>query len=323
MTGGAPPGNDFSISASPSSTTIAAGSSGSVTIGTATTSGVAQTVNLSVSGAPSGVTATLTPTSVSSGQSATLSISTTSAAAAGTFTLTVTGSATSGSHSAAVSLTVTTAGGGPTVLSNGVGVGNLSGAQNSQRFFVLNVPASQSTLSFRISGGTGDADLYVRFGAQPTTATFDCRPFVTGNNETCTFTNPAAGNWFVMLNGFAAYSGVTLVGTFAADTTTPLSNGVTVSGISGASGSQQFWKLTVPAGKTSLNIHIAGGTGDADLYVRRGSRPTTATFDCRPFVNGNNETCTFTNPVAADYFVMIRGFAAFSGVSLTGTYSPP
>jgi len=314
--------NDFSIAASPTSVSVAQGGAGSSTISTATTSGAAQTVSLSVTGAPAGVTATLSPTSVTSGASSTLSISATSTATTGTFTLTVTGSAASGSHSATVSLTVTAAAGGATPLSNGVAVTNLSGATNSQQFFVLAVPAGQTSLTFQISGGTGDADMYVRFGAQPTTATFDCRPFVNGNAETCSFTNPAAGNWFVMLNGFSAYSGVTLRGTFAADTTTALTNGVPVTGISGASGSQQFWKLTVPAGKTQVVFQTSGGTGDADLYVRRGARPTTATFDCRPFITGNNETCTFTNPVAADYFVMIRGFSAFSGVTLKGTTTP-
>ncbi|TMB28893.1 MAG: hypothetical protein E6J62_16955 [Deltaproteobacteria bacterium] len=123
-----------------------------------------------------------------------------------------------------------------------------------------------------------------------------------------------------MLNGFAAYSGVTLKATYATDTTTPLGNNVPVTNISGASGSQQFWKLTVPSGQTQVVFNISGGTGDADLYVRRGARPTTATFDCRPFINGNNETCTFTNPVAGDYFVMLRGFAAFSGVTLVGHF---
>lgn len=57
-----------------------------------------------------------------------------------------------------------------------------------------------------MTGGTGDADLYVRRGAQPTTATYDCRPFLTGSNEACSFNNPTAGDYFVMLNGFAAYS---------------------------------------------------------------------------------------------------------------------
>jgi serine protease len=50
--------------------------------------------------------------------------------------------------------------------------------------------------------------------------------------------------------------------------------------------------------------------------VRRGTKPTTTTFDCRPFVNGNAETCTFRNSAPADYSIMVRGFSAFTGVTL-------
>jgi len=184
----------------------------------------------------------------------------------------------------------------------------------------MNVPAGKDALTISISGGTGDADLYVRFGSQPTTSAFDCRPFINGNNETCTVNAPAAGSYFVMIRGFSTYSGVTLTG--RTTVTAALTSGVPVTGISGASASQQFWKLSVPAGKTSLTFTISGGTGDADLYVRLGAKPTTSTFNCRPFLNGNSETCSFTNPSAGDWYVMIRGFATFSGVTLTGTFTP-
>jgi hypothetical protein len=102
--------NNFSISASPTSLTVAQGTSKTATISTATTSGAAQTVSLSVSGAPAGVTASLSPTSVTSGGSSTLTVTAASTAAAGTFTLTVTGTAASGSHTASVSVTVGAAG---------------------------------------------------------------------------------------------------------------------------------------------------------------------------------------------------------------------
>ena len=100
-----------------------------------------------------------------------------------------------------------------------------------------------------------------------------------------------------------------------------LTNGVPVTGISGAQGSQQYWRLNVPASKTAT-FTISGGTGDADMYVRKGSRPTTSTYDCRPYINGNNETCTLTNSgtAAADYYVMLRGYLSFSGVTLKGSY---
>jgi len=316
---GPPPPPDFSVSISPASNTVAAGGSVAYTVSTGALNGSTQSISLSVSGLPAGVTGSFSANPVTAGGSSTLTLTAASTAAATTATFTVTGTSGTVSHSASASVTVTAAN-GDTQLQNGVAVTNLSGATNSQQFFFIAVPAGQASLTVQISGGTGDADLYVRFGAHPTTSTFDCRPFINGNNETCSFTNPAAGNWFIMLNGFASYSGVTLKATYAVDTTTPLSNNVPVTNISGASGSQQFWKLTVPSGQTQVVFNISGGTGDADLYVRRGARPTTATFDCRPFINGNNETCTFTNPVAGDYFVMLRGFAAFSGVTLVGHF---
>jgi serine protease len=100
-----------------------------------------------------------------------------------------------------------------------------------------------------------------------------------------------------------------------------LQNGVPVTGISGASGSQQFWTIDVPAGASNLVIATSGGTGDADLYVRFGSAPTTSTYNCRPYLNGNNETCSFATPQTGTYHVMLRGYTSFSGVTLTGSYT--
>lgn len=61
-----------------------------------------------------------------------------------------------------------------------------------------------------ISGGSGDADLYVRFGAAPTTNAFDCRPYVGGNSESCEFNPASSGDYYVMINAYQAYSGLTL-----------------------------------------------------------------------------------------------------------------
>jgi hypothetical protein len=310
---------DFSVSLTPATRTVAAGSSATYTAATTAVNGSSQAISFSVSGLPAGVTASFSPASVTAGGSATLTLTAASTAAAATATFTVTGTSGAVAHSATASVTVT-AGSGDTPLANGVAVSNLSGATGSQSFFFISVPAGQASLTVQISGGTGDADLYVRLGSRPTLSAYNCRPYLNGNSETCTIASPAAGDWYVLLNGYAAYSGVTLKATYAADTTTALANGVPVTGISGASGSNQFWKLSVPASQAKVVFTISGGTGDADLYVRRGSRPTTTAYDCRPYVGGNNETCTFTSPVAGDYYVMLRGYTAYSGVTLKGQY---
>ena len=52
--------------------------------------------------------------------------------------------------------------------------------------------------------GTGDADLYVKFGAQPTEAAYDCRPYGEDSNETCNLTAPAAATTaYVAVKGYA------------------------------------------------------------------------------------------------------------------------
>ncbi|MEU5691750.1 M4 family metallopeptidase [Actinosynnema sp. NPDC020468] len=109
--GGQPPANDFGLVLNPTSGSAAAGASLTSTVATSVTAGESQKVGLTVSGAPSGVTASVSPGSVAAGENATLSISIGSSVAAGTYTLTVTGAGTSVSHTATYTLTVT--GGNP------------------------------------------------------------------------------------------------------------------------------------------------------------------------------------------------------------------
>jgi hypothetical protein len=211
-------------------------------------------------------------------------------------------------------------GGEPVILENGVSKTGIAGARGEFKHFVMEVPAGATNLSFIVSGGTGDADLYVRRGSQPTQQAFDCRPFRSGNAERCDFAAPAAGTYFVSLHAFAAFSGANLVGQFTAGNTNPGFPGVelTRTGVSGARNQFVNFTLNVPTGASKVTFQISGGTGDSDLYVRRGTAPTTTTFDCRPFLNGNNETCTINAPAAGTFHIGVRGFTAFSGVTLTG-----
>ena len=208
------------------------------------------------------------------------------------------------------------------VLQNGIPVSGLSGTSGSQRFWTMSVPAGVSNLVFQTSGGTGDANLYVRYGSAPSMTTYDCRPFLSGNSETCSFASPAAGTWHVTVVGDDPYSGLTLVGSYQTAPPT-LQNGVPVSGVSGTMGSQQLWTMSVPPGASSLQVQTSGGTGDLDLYVRYGSAPTMSTYDCRPFASDNNETCSFASPAAGTWYVMLVGDDPYSGATLVGSYQTP
>ncbi len=103
-----------------------------------------------------------------------------------------------------------------------------------------------------------------------------------------------------------------------------LANAVARTGLSssGARGSFVVYKVIVPAGKTRLTVRMSGGTGDADLFVRRGTKPTAATFDCSSELGGNDEQCIINNPAADTWFVGVMVWDAYAGASLTATLIP-
>jgi vibriolysin len=114
----------------------------------------------------------------------------------------------------AVGVGVTTPPPSCTLLTNGVVRTGISGAASSQQYFCLDAPANVP-VAITMSGGTGDADMYVKFGAAPTTSSYDCRPYLTGNNETCNqAARTTAGRYWIMLRGYSAYSGVSLKGQY-------------------------------------------------------------------------------------------------------------
>lgn len=95
--------------------------------------------------------------------------------------------------------------------------------------------------------------------------------------------------------------------------------------VAGSRGSEQHWTLDVPATAKRLKFAMAGASGDADLYVRFGEKPTATEYDCRPFVTGSNEVCDIGVVRAGTWHVMVRGYADFAGLAVSGSYTdePP
>jgi fibronectin type 3 domain-containing protein len=166
----------------------------------------------------------------------------------------------------------TTQSGPSTVLTNGVPVTGISGALNSQQTWTMVVPAGATGLSFAISGGTGDADMYVRFGSAPTLTTYDCRPYLNGNAETCNIATAQAGTYYVMLHAYTAYSGVSLVGNYSAGCTPPAApTGLSASAVSS---SQINLSWTASSGATSYTVSRSTTSGGP--YSSVGTSATTS-----------------------------------------------
>src|SRR5690606_20859136 len=83
-------------------------------------------------------------------------------------------------------------------------------ARNEKKSYTTPTLA-EGTYEFQLTG-SGDADLYVRVGREPTLSQYDCRPYKSGSNESCRVTLSQPTTIGVMVNGYAASSTFKLVG---------------------------------------------------------------------------------------------------------------
>ncbi len=140
--------------------------------------------------------------------------------------------------------------------------------------------------------------------------------FVAGANGVCKAAKDKAYN---LTDVAAAFSSVGITATECGGVTNPGNSG-TLTNLSATKGNWTRNTITVPAGMSTLTVTISGGTGDADLYLRFGSQPTTTSYTCRPYKNGNNESCVINNPSAGTWHVGIRAYSTFSGVTQNWNY---
>jgi hypothetical protein len=278
--------------------------------------------------------------------------------------------------------------------------------------------------------GTGDADLHVHFGEQPTDAKYTCRPYGGTSTEECVGVVPAgATKMFVSAKGYADSSAVdinittggsapttyvfnkdakawsyfktqvqyiseassstdgnlsTRIDTYThndtyeyileldaagniiggewvgssrmahpdfvwlplgAGTTSVAGGAITYANVKAIVDESVKDNSTPPASTTEETVNESGklakneekklgpykvaaggklvaettGTGDVDLYVKKGTAPTTSSYDCRPYKSGSKESCTSEG--GTDVFVTVRGYAATSDFKVTIKYT--
>lgn len=208
--------------------------------------------------------------------------------------------------------------GGPLVLGQAV---RIQGQAGSVKTFTVEVPTGTGSLLVQALAGSGDADMYVTFGAPPATnGPFDCFSESFSDDEECHIDDPAAGTWYISIVGYTSYSGVNLVASLGTGTgAIALQNAVTVTNISGTLNSARLYSIMVPEGATQLGVELSGPNGDADLYVRRGAPPTVVSYSCASAETDSNELCTVGLPDAGRWYILIDGYAAYTGLSLTAS----
>jgi hypothetical protein len=214
----------------------------------------------------------------------------------------------------------------PTVTQLSPGVPKMiDGETDSTGLAYFNVPSGTQILQVTLRGGSGDPDMYV---IDPD-GYYDLSGR-DGSNETITYVNPKAGDWWVEVDGYYAYSGVRLTASFVTPET--LAPG-TRAGLNGVVGSELLYKITVPENTAYLKVGTSGGTGDVDLFLRRGtpatcqlsdSVTTACAYTYASADDGNRETLAIMSPAAGDWYLDLSaydvdGILGYSDVTLTTT----
>ncbi|RJG49898.1 pre-peptidase C-terminal domain-containing protein [Motilimonas pumila] len=205
-------------------------------------------------------------------------------------------------------------------LTNGVPQTAISSNKGEKQEFTIVIPAGAKNLTINISGGSGDADLYVKHGSSPSSNSYDCRPYKNGNTENCSFATPSSGTYYISLKGYSNFAGVNLTASFSQGDSGGQTGGETITNLAANKGDWQYGEFTLPTGLSQLTVSISGGSGDADLYLRSASKPTSSSYHCRPYKNGNSETCTITNPAAGTWHWGTKAYASYSGLTLSYQY---
>ncbi|GLZ41972.1 hypothetical protein Acsp05_55960 [Actinokineospora sp. NBRC 105648] len=197
------PNSEFSLAVNPSSGTVQPGESATATVSTTTTSGTAQTVALTATGQPSGVTVTFNPASVQSGASSTVNIATGARTAAGTYTITIKGTGTATNHTVTYTLTV---GGQPPVNDFSIAVNPTTATVDA---------GNSATTSVSTATTAGSAQsLTLAAKGLPAGATASFNPSTINSGESATLTiatssTTPAGSYAVTVSGTGTVSHTT------------------------------------------------------------------------------------------------------------------
>jgi hypothetical protein len=293
----APP--SYTLSASPSSVTVAQGGNGTSTITVTPQNGFSGTVALAASGLPTGVTASFSPASATSASTLTLSAS--SSATKGTSTVTITGTSGSLSSKATISLTI-----GPppsfTLSATPASLSLAQGASASSTIAVGDVSGFSGTVALKASG-------------MPNGVTASFSPASSTSKSTVTFT--AAGS------ATPAPSTVTITGTSGSLTST-VAIALTISPPPGFTLSATPASLSLAQGASASSTiavgDVSGFSGTVALTASGMPNGVTAGFS--PASSTSKSTVTFTASATANVAPWTATITGTSG-SLTSSVTIP
>jgi uncharacterized membrane protein len=293
---------NFSVAATPSSSTVVAGAKATYTFTTTAINGFTGVVSLSASGLPTGATAAFSPTSITGSGSSTLTVTTSTSTPAGTYTLTLTGVSGSLTSSAKVTMVVRTQSFSIAVSPSSATAAIGSAATYTVTTTALNgfdgivtlsvvTPPSNSSVSFSPATITGS-------GSSKLTIT------TTGNTLPGTYTfsiKGTSGSLTATTTATLVVTGTNFTLSASPETETVTAGGSTTytvkaAGVSGFTGTIALSLPGLPAGASAtFNPTSIAGSGESTLTITTST--STAAGEYYLYVTGTSGTLTETTEI--------------------------
>ncbi len=191
-------------------------------------------------------------------------------------------------------------------------------AQGASKTGVYTATAA-GQITFR-TAGTGDADLFIKKGSAPSRSSYDAKSDGTTSTESAKITVAAGDKIYFLVYGYKASTVSLSVETADAVATTTI---------------ELFATTTIAQGSSKTGIYTAtaagehtfrtAGTGDADLFLKKGSAPTRTSYDAKGDGYTAAESVKLTLAIGDKVNYLVYGYLASTAnlvVEAPGTASP-
>ncbi|HEX3126214.1 MAG TPA: S8 family serine peptidase [Thermoanaerobaculia bacterium] len=190
-------------------------------------------------------------------------------------------------------------------------------SEGTWRYYYFDVPAGTAEAVVDIFDLNSDVTLYVRQGDKPTPGNYYCydSDYYGLTNRRCAITNPAAGRWWIgVLNEYTGPIQYSVRASWGNNTDQALSNGVPLDDYVSNSQAGAGWKyyyVDLVGATSELVVDLKNLSADADLFVRRGSKPDRSNYDCISSAVGTAaERCTLAQPEPGRWWIAVNNFSA-------------
>jgi len=165
-----------------------------------------------------------------------------------------------------------------------------------------------NTVNIQLDGLSDDADLHVRIGALAKGGTYDCKSTNMGTTaDTCSVTLTSDADVFIRIYGYRATNYTLTASLSAGESIVNIVSGETISA-SVSRDEIKYYKINTHFGDKVIAT-ISALTADADIYIKKGEKPTASSFDCKSTNGGTDaDSCSIDILQDTEVYIGVAGF---------------